>query len=77
MKKLLTEALIVGVATAVLGLILSTLFMLTSKDFSFKKYHFWPQVLGAFFLTGFLIHIGCEMTGVNKWYCKHGNACVS
>lgn len=77
MSKLIVEALIVGLITGILGLIISTAFMLPSKDFSLKKYHFWPQVLLSFFLTGFLIHLICETTGINKWYCKHGNACKS
>ena len=29
----------------------------------------------ALFFTGFCLHLGCEFTGINKWYCKHGNAC--
>jgi hypothetical protein len=24
------------------------------------------------FLTGALIHIGCEFSGLNEWYIKHG-----
>ena len=27
------------------------------------------------FFTGVVTHIICELSGVNKWYCKHGNAC--
>ena len=46
-----------------------------NKDFSFKKYSFWWQVLGSFFVTGVIIHLLCEGTGINKWYCKNGNAC--
>lgn len=73
--KLLVEALVVGLITAIVGIIISTLFMLPSKDFSWKKYTFWPQVLLAYFVTGFLLHLGFELAGANKWYCKHGNAC--
>lgn len=71
MKKILLEALVVGLVTGITGLIISTLFMLPTKDFSFKKYHFWPQVLASFFLTGFLIHIGFEFFGLNDIYCKN------
>lgn len=74
MSKLIVEALVVGLITGIVGLIISTAFMLPSKDFSLN-YHFWTQVLVSFFLTGFLIHLICEATGINKWYCKHGNAC--
>ncbi|MBP01984.1 MAG: hypothetical protein CMM25_04115 [Rhodospirillaceae bacterium] len=33
-----------------------------------------PYVPNAF-LFGFLLHLLCELLGVNKWYCKNGNAC--
>ena len=72
---LLIEALVVGIMTAILGFIISTLFMMLNKDFSFKKYSFWWQVLGSFFVTGVIIHLVCDGTGINKWYCKNGNAC--
>lgn len=75
MTNLFIEALTVGIATAIIGFIISTLFMLPSKNFSFKKYHFWPQVILAFFITGILIHLLCEVSGINKWYCKNGVAC--
>lgn len=76
MLKLLIEALVVGIMTAIVGLIISTLLMMPSKDFSFQKYHFWPQVLLSFFITGVVIHLLCEISGINKWYCKNGNACM-
>lgn len=75
MSTFLVEALVVGLVAGIVGLIISTLFMLPSKDFSWKKYHFWPQVFLSFFVTGFILHVGFELAGANKWYCKHGNAC--
>lgn len=27
------------------------------------------------FIAGFLVHIICEIFGINKWYCTHGAAC--
>ena len=27
------------------------------------------------FLLGFLLHLICELTGINNWYCRNGNAC--
>ena len=73
---LLKEAMVVGVVTAIFGLVISTLFMLQSKDFSFQKYDFWPRVMLSYFVTGFLLHMIFEKTGANSWYCKHGNACM-
>lgn len=75
MPNLFVEALVVGIVSGIFGLIISTLFMLPSKKFSWKKYDFWPQVLLSFFITGFLLHILFQLVGANKWYCKHGNAC--
>jgi hypothetical protein len=28
----------------------------------------------ATFIIGALVHIICEIAGINKWYCKNGNA---
>jgi ABC-type antimicrobial peptide transport system permease subunit len=76
MTNLLTEALVVGLVSAIVGLIVSTLLMYAfSKDFSLKKYDFWPQVALSYFITGIVLHLGFEWVGANKWYCKHGNAC--
>ena len=70
------EILAVGVGTAIIGFIISTFLMyIFSKKFSMKKYHFWWQVVISYFLTGCLVHIICEYSGVNRWYCKHGSAC--
>ena len=29
----------------------------------------------SLFITGFMIHILCEYSGINKWYCTGGVAC--
>jgi O-antigen/teichoic acid export membrane protein len=70
------EILAVGVSTAIIGFIISTMLMYVFvKDFSNKKYNFWWQVMLSYFITGCLVHILCQVTGVNKWYCKNGVAC--
>ena len=28
------------------------------------------------FLTGFIGHLLFEIAGANRWYCKHGKACL-
>jgi len=74
--QLAVEALVVGVVTAIIGLGVSTALMYASqKDFSLSKYKFWPLVLLAFFITGVVCHLGFEVLGANKWYCRKGNAC--
>ena len=70
--KFVYEIIAVGVLTAILGFIISTLLMYTFTDnFTFKKYKFWWQVILSLFLTGCLIHVICEYSGINKWYCKN------
>lgn len=63
MSGVVVEALIVGVATLLLGLFMNSVFK--------NNLHV------VLFTTGVLIHLLCEVTGVNKWYCKNGNACKS
>jgi hypothetical protein len=71
MTQLLNEILVVGFLTAIIGMIVSYLMMgQRSKDFKH-----WDQVGLSYFITGMLIHIMCEFTNINKWYCKNGNAC--
>jgi hypothetical protein len=67
MIPVLIEALVVGVVTvAVFAAILAVLSRWGMT---------WPILLTTAFLTGALVHILCELFGVNKWYCKSGNAC--
>jgi ABC-type antimicrobial peptide transport system permease subunit len=76
MKQLLLEVLIVGLITALVGFIVSTALMYVFvKKFSQKKYHFWWQVALSYFITGCLVHLLCQATGANRWYCKNGAAC--
>ena len=39
---------------------------------SWNKYYIMEISL---FLTNFIIHIFCELVGLNRWYCLNGNAC--
>ena len=75
--KLLIEAVIVGIATVIVGTIVG---FVIGRMFStnlpkickeWNKNHIMEICL---FFTGFFIHLICEFTGVNKWYCKHGVA---
>jgi len=77
--QLITEAVVVGIATVVVG---SLVGFILGKYFSsdlpavckrWNKNHIMEISL---FLTGFLIHIISEYAGVNKWYCKNSRACT-
>ena len=72
---IILEALIVGIVVGIFGFIISTSLMFMNKNFTLKKYYFWKWVLFSYILTGFLFHLVAELSGVNKWYCKNGNAC--
>jgi hypothetical protein len=67
-QRLLIEAVLVGVLVVFLGLAIM----------SFVKTQRWAKdyPLITLFLTGILTHLVCEFTGVNKWYCTNGNACL-
>jgi len=70
------EVVAVGLATAIIGFIVSTAMMyIFAKKFNMSKYHFWWQVVLSYFITGCLIHLCCEYFGVNAWYCTNGVAC--
>ena len=73
----LLEALVVGLATMILGTIISVVAMYSQADFSISKITFWPSLLASHFLVGFLVHLVCEWSGVNRWYCKNGHACTT
>ena len=76
MSKLIVEAFVVGLLTSVVGVTISY-FLLGDHFFHEKrssKSEIYKIIL-AFFLTGIIIHLGCEWSSLNKWYCRHGNAC--
>lgn len=69
------EALVVGVGTMLLGTLFSVLSMYAQRDFTLAKIDFWPALFAVNFMTGFVFHLLCEWTGVNRWYCTGGFAC--
>jgi len=67
---LLMEAAAVGVLTVILGIIVVSVMNLMKLKLAREV-----SMGIALFIIGGLIHLFCEVTGVNKWYCKNGHAC--
>ncbi len=78
MMKLLVEALVVGVATVIVGSVVGFVVgkMIGSKlpDVC-KDWNKKHAMEISLFLTGFTLHLLFEVVGGNKWYCKNGVAC--
>lgn len=64
------EALIFAFITAILGFLIATSLMFLESDFSLKRYHFWFRVIIGYFITGFILYLLFEYTGLNKKYCE-------
>jgi uncharacterized membrane protein len=73
MWQLLLEIFVVAFLTAIIGTII-TFFSMGEEREKFKQ---WGLIILIFGITGALIHIICEFSGINKYYCKHGNACLT
>ena len=65
-QKLIIEAVAVGFGLVVLWYLLTQL----SEKVSNKK-----NIVVSLFIAGALFHLIAEFLGLNKWYCKNGNAC--
>ncbi len=82
--QLIVEAFVVGVLVVIFGIIAGfitrkmylTSFTTTLPDVcrDYNKYHIMEVTL---FLTGFLLHLFCELSGINRWYVANGVAAKS
>lgn len=78
MYQLLLEAFVVGGGLAILGIIISHIYLnyiLKTKNELCLDIINNDKLIKLFFVSGFLFHLFCEFSGINKWYCKNGNAC--
>ena len=72
-KDVLIEALVVGLSTVVMGLIISAVIggkmkpELPTECSQWNKYHMMEVSL---FLIGFFLHIAYEAAGANEWYSR-------
>lgn len=79
MSRLFYEAFVVGVATIIFGNLAA--FVMSPLLFKVEL----PKVCGTWnkfysmeitlFMTGFLLHLFSEFSGINRWYCNNGVAC--
>ncbi len=79
-KQVLVEAIIVGLATVLVGVAVQELLKRTTLKVKCPHQCDWNKnYIREFglFLTGFILHIAFEITGGNSWYCKNGSACRS
>ena len=75
--RLIIEAGAVGIITVVVGYIITwglSHFNSEAKNVNkeWNKNHIMELAL---FLTGVSIHLLCEISGINSWYCENGLAC--
>lgn len=76
MIKLFIEVIVVGIGVSIFGTFFSYLAMAISQKNLFVKFNHWETIIISEFLTGVVFHLLAEYSGINKWYCKNGNACL-
>lgn len=77
---IIVEAIIVGIILLIVSTFaMGILHKIYPSDYtgcknlppeSKSKYYF------TTFIIGVLVHLICEYTKINKWYCENGNACI-
>ena len=80
MYKLFIEALVVGIMTVIVGNIISLLIkqmniFSVKLPIKCKKWNNFYIMEICLFLTGFILHLLCELFGINNYYCKYSYAC--
>ena len=79
MYRLFVEAVCVGIITVIFGnisgFIVAPFLKVDLPEICSTWNKFYTMEV-SLFLTGFLIHLFCEFSGINKWYCKNGFACM-
>jgi cell division protein FtsW (lipid II flippase) len=66
---LIKEAFFIGIILSIIGIIILFIF---DKFFKNRNYY---NMFFMFFICGIIFHFICEISGLNKWYCKNGIAC--
>ena len=78
MYYLFIEAVVVGIITVIFGnisgFLIGPLFKVDLPEVCGTWNKFYTMEI-TLFVTGFLAHLFCEFSGINKWYCSNGFAC--
>lgn len=79
---LLIEAIVVGIMTVIVGTLAANIIRNYVEDKSelpvvCKSWNKNYAMEKSLFLTGFMVHLICQFTGINKWYCSNGLACLA
>jgi ribosomal protein S24E len=76
---IMIEAIVVGIITIIIGHISRyVLNKIYNSEENINIYENWNKnyiMEKKLFITGFLTHIICQVSGMNHWYCKNGIAC--
>ena len=72
-QNIVIEGIAVGFGVIVMGTLISYLIaIMRHKNTRFLKN---PWMIVGLFLTGFILHLGSDVVGLNKWYCKNCAGC--
>ena len=72
-QSIVIEGIAVGIGVILVGTLISYLIaIMRNKNTRFLKN---PWMIVGLFLTGFILHVGLDVAGLNKWYCKNCAGC--
>lgn len=72
-QSIIIEGIAVGIGVILVGTLTSYFIaIIRNKNTNFLKN---PWMIVGLFLTGFILHVGLDVAGLNKWYCKNCAGC--
>jgi hypothetical protein len=76
---IIIEAMFVGIITVIIGhlsrFLLNKYYNVEEKVSIYESWNKNYIMEKQLYVTGLLIHILCQISGINHWYCKNGVAC--
>lgn len=69
------EVMFVAILLTIIGCLVSYCIMYAQSPAELANFKHWGALASSFAISGALVHVFCETTGLNGWYCKHGVAC--